>query len=92
MNYLSFKNFVDKCNLKDEATSEIKMKEILSTLHATGESTIPTGTYMRDDQFTTKSGIVILHPIKGIHWVMLSNQQKFFNWLFATTKHNETKK
>ena len=25
---------------------------------------------MRDDHFSTKSGIVILHPTKGTHWVL----------------------
>ena len=47
MNYLSFKEFVDKYNLKNEATSNIKIKEVLKQFK------IPTDVYMRDDQFTT---------------------------------------
>ena len=47
MNYLSFKEFVDKYNLKNEATSNIKIKEVLEHFK------IPTDVYMRDDQFTT---------------------------------------
>ena len=69
--YLSFKEFVDKYGLKDEATSNIKIKEVLDKL------TIPVGIYMRDDKFTTDSGIVNLHPTKGTHWVMFTNQNYF---------------
>ena len=29
---------------------------------------------MRDDKFNTTAGIVNLHPTKGAHWVMISNQ------------------
>ena len=29
---------------------------------------------MRDDQFTTTSGIVNLHPTKGTHWVMFTSE------------------
>ena len=47
MNYLSVEEFVEKYGLKNEATSNVKIKEILDKL------TIPAGTYMRDDKFTT---------------------------------------
>ena len=73
MNCLSFKEFVDNYGLKDEATSNIKIKEVLDTLCASGKLTIPVGIYMRDDKFTTDSGIVNLHPTKGTHWVMFVN-------------------
>ena len=58
-NYLSFKDFVEKYGLKNEATSNVKIKEILNELN------IPCGIYMRDDKFNTTSGIVNLHPTKG---------------------------
>ena len=32
---------------------------------------------MRDDKFTTYSGIVNLHPIKGTHWVMFGTELNF---------------
>ena len=32
---------------------------------------------MRDDIFTTASGIVNLHPTKGTHWVMFVNEFYF---------------
>ena len=77
MNYLSFKEFVDKYGLKDEATSNIKIQQILNTLHASGELHLPTKVYMRDDTFSTDSGIVNLHPTKGTHWVLYTN--KYFD-------------
>ena len=61
MNYLSFEEFVEKYGLKNEANSNVKIKEILDKL------TIPAGIYMRDDKFTTDSGIVNLHPSVGTH-------------------------
>ena len=77
MNYLSFKEFVVKYGLKDEATSNIEIKEVLDTLCASGKLTIPVGIYMRDDKFNTTSGIVNLHPTKGTHWVMFSGKFYF---------------
>ena len=74
---MSLKEFVDKYGLKDEATSNIKIKVVLDTLCASGKLTIPVGIYMRDDKFTTDSGIVNLHPTKGTHWVMFVNEFYF---------------
>ena len=71
-NYLSFKDFVEKCGLKNEATSNVKIKEILKLMNI-----IECGIYMRDDKFTTTSGIVNLHPSVGTHWVMFTNQKYF---------------
>ena len=68
MNCLSFKEFVDKYGLKDEATSNIRVSNKL---------TIPVGIYMRDDKFTTTAGIVNLNPTKGTHWVMFANEYYF---------------
>ena len=65
MIYLSFKGVNDKYERKDEATSSVKRKEIHS------EISIPFGIYMRDEAYTTKSGIVIIHPTEGTQWVML---------------------
>ena len=48
-NYLSFKEFVEKYELKNEATSNVKIKEILNEIN------VPCGIYMRDDTFTTDS-------------------------------------
>ena len=67
--YLSFNEFVEKYRLKNETTSNVKIKEILDILKLNS-----TGIYMRDDKFTTNSGIVNLHPTKGTHWVMYTNK------------------
>ena len=53
MKYLSFKEFIEKYGLKNEATSNVKIKEILNTLQLNS-----TGIYMRDGKFRTDSGIV----------------------------------
>ena len=64
MNYLSFKEFVDKYGLKNEANSNVKIQQILNELH------LPTKIYMRGDTFSTDWWIVNLHSTKGTHWVM----------------------
>ena len=69
MNYWSFKEFVDKYGFKNEATFNVKIKEILGILKLNS-----TRIYMRDDQITTTSGIVNLHPTKGKHWVVFSDK------------------
>ena len=71
MNYLSFKEFVNKYGLKNEATSNVEIKEILKLMNTS------CGIYMRDDKFITTSGIVNLHPTKGTHWVMFVNEFYF---------------
>ena len=35
------------------------------------------GIYMRDDTFTTPSGIANLHPSVGTHWVLYTNKFYF---------------
>ena len=72
MNYLSFKEFVDTNGLKTEATSNIKIEEILHILNINS-----TGIYMRGDKFTTTAGLVNSHPTKGTHWVMYTNKNYF---------------
>ena len=61
MNYLSFKEYVDKYALKNTATTNIKIQQVL---HKLG---LCIKVYMRDDTFSTISGIVNLHPTKGTH-------------------------
>ena len=70
--YLSFKEFVEKYGLINQATSNVKIKEIPNILKLNS-----TGIYMRDDKFTTPSGIVNLYPTKETHWVMFVNEYFF---------------
>ena len=60
-----FKDFLLKYNLKNKATSNIKIYEVLKKLNLSYK----VGMYMRDDNLTTDIGIVNLHPYKGTHWV-----------------------
>ena len=71
MKDLSFKEFVGKHGFKNEATSNVEIKEILKLMNTS------CGIYMRDDKFITTSGIVNLHPTKGTHWVMFINEYYF---------------
>ena len=65
MKYLSFKELVEKYGLKNEATSNVKIKEILKLMTKQSSFGITEGgIYMRDDKFTTTAGIVNLHPTK----------------------------
>ena len=68
---LSLRQFIKQYNLKNKATSNIQIQNILNKLK------IKSGIYMRDDKFTTPIGIVNLHPTKGTHWVLYINQFYF---------------
>ena len=59
MKYLSFKEFNEKYGIKNEATSNVKIKEILKLMNKQSTFGITEcGRYMRDDKFTTTAGIV----------------------------------
>ena len=62
---LMFNDFIKKHNLKNKATSNIKIQQILSSL-----SLNDIGIYLRDGPFESDIGIVKLHPSKGTHWVL----------------------
>ena len=69
---MRFNDFVKKFDLKNKATSNIKIQQILSCL---GLSDV--GVYLRDGLFSTDVGIVNLHPLKGTHWVCYINEIYF---------------
>ena len=69
---LTFNDFVLKHNLKNKATSNIKIQQILSCL---GLSDV--GIYLRDGPFKSDIGIVNLHQSKGTHWVCYINENYF---------------
>ena len=75
-NFLTFKEFIKEFNLKNKATSNIKIKKVLDKL-GLKFPLIECGIYMRDDNFTTSVGIVNLHPYKGTHWVLYINRFYF---------------
>ena len=55
---------------KHEALSNTKLKEVLNKV------VINTKIYMGDSQFTTRGGILNLHPTRGTHWVFFINEKK----------------
>ena len=68
----SFNDFIKKYNLKNKATSNIKIQQILNSI---GLNNV--GIYLRDGPFSSDIGIVNLHPSKGTHWVTYINENYF---------------
>ena len=69
---MSFKDFINKYKLKNKATSNIKIYQVLSSL-----SLNDVKTYLRDGPMGSDIGIVNLHPSRGKHWVVLINENYF---------------
>ena len=69
---MTFNDFVRKHDLKNKATSNIKIHQVLSSLGLTD-----VGIYLRDGPFTTAVGILNLHPIRGSHWVCYIDENYF---------------
>ena len=69
---ITINDFFKKFNLKNKATSNIKIQNILSSL-----SSNDVGIYLRDGPFKSDKGIVNLHPSKGTHWVCYINENYF---------------
>ena len=69
---VTFNDFVRKNNLKNKATSNIKIQQVL---HSIGLNNV--GIFLRDGPFKSDIGIVNLHPSKGTHWVCYINENYF---------------
>ena len=69
---LTFNNFIKKHNLKNKATSNIKIQQVLNSMRLNN-----VGIYLRDGLFSSDIGIVNLHPSKGTHWVCYINENYF---------------
>ena len=61
---MTFNEFIKKHNLKNKATSIIKIQQVLNSI---GLNDV--GIYLRDGLFESDIGIVNLHPLKGTHWI-----------------------
>ena len=72
---MSFKDFIKKHNLGNRATSNIKIKHVLSSL-----SLDDVGIFLRDGPFSNDIGIVNLHPSIGTHWVCCMNENYFHSY------------
>ena len=69
---IRFNEFVEKCDLKNKATSNIKIQKVLTSI---GLDNV--GIYLRDGPFSSNIGIINLHPSKGTHWVCYINENYF---------------
>ena len=69
---MTFNEFVKKHNLKNKATSNIKIQQVLNSI---GINNV--GIYLRDGPFESDIGIVNLQPSKGSHWICYINENYF---------------
>ena len=69
---ITFNDFVHKHNLKNKATSNIKIQKVLTSV---GLDNVNIN--LRDGPFSSDIGIVNLHPSKGTHWVCYKNENYF---------------
>ena len=69
---MTFNDFVRKHELKNKATSNIKIQQVLSNL---GLNDV--GIFLRDGPFESDIGIVNLHLSKGSHWVVYINENYY---------------
>ena len=69
---MKFNDFVKKFDLKNKATSNIKIQQVLDSI---GLNNV--GIYLRDGPFKSDIGFVNLHPSKGTHWVCYINENYF---------------
>ena len=61
---MTLNDFIKKYNLRNKATSNIKIQHVLSSLFLNA-----VGIYLGDGPFKSDIGNVILHPPNGTHWV-----------------------
>ena len=69
---MSFNEFIKKYKLKNKATSNKKIRQVLSSL-----SLNDVGIYLRDGPFESDIGIANFHPFRGSHWVCYINENYF---------------
>ena len=67
---ITFNDYVHKHNLRNKATSNIKIQHVLSSL-----SLDDVGIYLRDGPFKFDIGIGNFHPSKGTHCVCYINEK-----------------
>ena len=70
-----FKDFFQNYQLKNNAISNIKFYQVLSSLNWNDLKI-----FSRDGLFLSDIGIVILDPSKGTHWVCYTNENYFHSY------------
>ena len=61
---MAFNEIIKKYKLKNKATSNIKIQQVLSSVGLNNVNF-----YLRDGPFSSDIGIVNLHPSRGSHWI-----------------------
>ena len=69
---MSFDDFIKKHNLKNKATSNIKIQKVLNSMGLNNVNI-----YLRDGPFSNDIGIVNLHLTRGNHWVSFIHENYF---------------
>ena len=69
---MTLNEFIKKHNLRNKATSNIKIQQVLNSIGLNNVNI-----YLRDGPFSSDIGIVNLHPSKGTHWVCYINENYF---------------
>ena len=72
---MTFNDFIKKHYLKNKATSNIKIQQVLNSI---GLNNV--GINLRDGPFESDIGIGNLHPSKSTHWVCFINENYFDNY------------
>ena len=70
---MTFNDFIHKHNLKNEATGNIKICEVLKKIGLNSK----VGIFLRDGPFESDIGIVNLYPSKCTHWDCYINENYF---------------
>ena len=66
---MMFNDFIEKYNLKNKATSNIKIQKVLTSIGLDNVNI-----YLRDGLFSSDIGIVNFHPTNGTHSVRYVNE------------------
>ena len=78
---MTFNDFIKKYNLRNKATSNIKIQQILNSIRLNNVRIL-----LRDGPFVSDIGIVNLHPTKGSHWVCYIKENYFDSYGFICPK------
>ena len=79
---MTFNDFIEKYKLKDKATSNFKLYEVLKNIGLDSK----VGIFLRDGVFSSGIGIVNLHPSKGSHRVLYINENYFDSYVCVPLK------
>ena len=69
---MTFNDFIHKYKLKNKATSNIRIQQILSFI-----GLVNVGIHLEDGPISSDVGIANLHPSKKTHWVCYINENSF---------------